>query len=54
MGKITGFRNRIIPVPHKLINDFNALILESGIKIAEKLWDQSYNDIASSIESVRI
>lgn len=47
MGRITGFRKRIIPVPNKLIDCFNVLIFKLGIEQAEKTWDNSYNEITS-------
>ncbi|EAR90388.3 DENN (AEX-3) domain protein (macronuclear) [Tetrahymena thermophila SB210] len=50
MGRIIGIRKRIIPIPNKLISVFNGLILEAGIKKAEKLWDNNYNEIASKLD----
>ncbi|KAL4500587.1 hypothetical protein ABPG72_003011 [Tetrahymena utriculariae] len=50
MGRIIGYRKRIIPVPNKMINIFNGLILQSGVKMAEKIWDSNYYQISQQLD----
>ncbi|EAR90389.1 DENN (AEX-3) domain protein (macronuclear) [Tetrahymena thermophila SB210] len=50
MGRIIGYRKRIIPVPNKMINIFNGLILQSGVKMAEKIWDSHYYQISQQLD----